>query len=420
MSIAVIKDSQIVYNRVFGVSDVRTGEPAAEDTLFQAASLTKPVLAYTAFKLVEEGKMELDKPLFKYLEYNAIKHDERYKLITPRIVLMHATGFPNWRRGNKDGKLDIKFTPGEKFSYSGEGYVYLQRVIEKIEGKNLEDIVRENVFIPLKMTNSSLILTDVKRSAAGHTADMQARKKRPWKNANGAASMHTTAKDYAAFMTAILSHKGISEMLTPQIPISDEDNTLSWGLGFGLQKTGDDIYFWHWGDNGSFKTYTVASKNKKTGIVYFTNSQNGLSLVKEIVQRILGKEFTGYSWLSYPLVDGPVMALRKMILDKGLDAGLKKYNQWKAEQPDIFKEQVLNSIGYYLMGKKKMLEAIEIFKLNVTAYPESFNVYDSLGEAYMKNGNKELAIKNYQKSVAINPDNRGGIEALKKLKGAGK
>ena len=105
-----------------------------------------------------------------------------------------------------------------------------------------------------------------------------------------------------------------------------------------------------------------------------------------------------------------------MIADDQLAAAIKKYKEWQAKEPDRFKEHDLNSIGYFLLGKKKIKEAIKIFKLNVEAYPDSANGYDSLGEAYMKAGNKELAIKNYEKSVQLNPENRTGIEALKKLK----
>ncbi|MCP5105160.1 MAG: beta-lactamase family protein, partial [bacterium] len=119
MSMAIINNSKIVSRKVFGVKNTKTKTPVTGDTLFEAASLTKPVLAYSALKLVDEGKLELDKPLYQYFEYKDIQHDERYKLITARIVLKHSSGFPNWRTMNNDKKLDIKFTPGEKFSYSG-------------------------------------------------------------------------------------------------------------------------------------------------------------------------------------------------------------------------------------------------------------------------------------------------------------
>lgn len=425
MSIAIINDSKVVYSRALGVKNVETNEPVTETTLFEAASLTKPVLAYTALKLVDDGKLDLDKPLYLYMEYPDAQHDERYKLITARIVLKHASGFPNWRWQNKDKKLDITFTPGEKFSYSGEGYVFLQRVMEKITGKGLEDIMKEKVFVPLKMTNSSLLLADAAKSAAGHTQDSEVRKKRLSPKANGAASLHTTANDYAKFLIAVANGDGLSahsweEMLRPQIPASEENAGMFWGLGLGLQKTTDDIYFWHWGDNYIFKAYTVISKSKKTGIIYFTNSFNGLSIIRKMVEITMNGTFPVNTEMKYPEYDGPYPVIRKLIETEGTEAGIKKYREWKAAEPGKFKERMLNEMGYYFLGKKMNAEAIDVFKLNVEAYPDSANVYDSLGEAYMKNGNKESAIKNYEKSVRLNPDNKSGIDALKKLKRKGK
>ncbi len=153
ISIAVIKDFQVVYSRGFGVKNAATGEPVGDDTVFEAASMTKPVFAYTVLRLVDRGVLDLDTPLYTYLPYEDITHDDRYKLITARMVLTHRTGFPNWRTG----KLDIKFTPGTKVSYSGEGFVYLGKVVERLTGKKLVNLCREEVFEPLGIENASLI-----------------------------------------------------------------------------------------------------------------------------------------------------------------------------------------------------------------------------------------------------------------------
>jgi hypothetical protein len=135
VSLALIKDGGVVYYKTYGVRNTFTGEKVDENTLFEAASITKPVFALAVQKLAERGIIDLDKPLYLYLPYPDIESDERYKLITARHVLTHRTGFPNWRSMNKDGKLNIKFTPGTDYSYSGEGFEYLKIVIEKITGK---------------------------------------------------------------------------------------------------------------------------------------------------------------------------------------------------------------------------------------------------------------------------------------------
>ncbi|MCP5104138.1 MAG: serine hydrolase, partial [bacterium] len=291
----------------------------------------------------------------------------------------------------------------------------------KITGKKLREIVKEKLFIQLNMNNSALVLKDAQQCAAGHTPDMKPQKKRIPKRANGAASLHTTAEDYARFLIAVADGDGLAvktreEMLRPQISISDDDPTLSWGLGFALEKTAGDTVFWHWGDNGPFKAFTVVSMNKKTGFIYFANSTNGLSIMKEMNALLMDGKYSMYSWLDYPQLGDPGYVLQKMVADNQLEAAIKKYKEWLAKEPGRFKEHDLNSIGYFLLGKKKIKEAIKIFKLNVEAYPDSANVYDSLAEAYMKDGDKELAIKNYEKSVQLDPENHTGIEALKKLK----
>src|SRR5579863_6059040 len=134
MSIAVIRGGKTTWVHGFGVKNEKSGEPVTAGTVFEAASLSKPVFAYGVLKLVEEGKLALDVPLTTYLPKPYIEGDERLTKITARIVLSHRTGFPNWRDADK---LLIYFTPGERFSYSGEGYVYLQRVVEHITGKPL-------------------------------------------------------------------------------------------------------------------------------------------------------------------------------------------------------------------------------------------------------------------------------------------
>src|SRR5215216_5575115 len=154
LSIALIKDSNIIWSRGFGFKNAETKEPVDDSTLFEAASLSKPVFAYAVLKMVEKGQLDLDAPLSGYLP-GYIENDERAKLITARRVLSHTTGFPNWRPMGKP--LVIHFTPGEKFSYSGEGFVYLQKVVERVAGEALNDFLRKSVFEPLGMNNSTFV-----------------------------------------------------------------------------------------------------------------------------------------------------------------------------------------------------------------------------------------------------------------------
>ena len=138
MSIAFINHGEVVHHRVMGYASKEQELPVTNTTIFEAASLSKPVFAYFVMKYVDEGKLDLDKPLYEYLPYEDIAYDERYKQITARMVLSHSSGFPNWRNNHPENKLFIKFDPGTDYMYSGEGYMYLSKVLKHIDQTNLK------------------------------------------------------------------------------------------------------------------------------------------------------------------------------------------------------------------------------------------------------------------------------------------
>ena len=313
LSIAVIRGGKTTWVHGFGVKEVTIGQPVTLDTVFEAASLSKPVFAYGVLKLVEQGKLGLDAPLTTYLPKPYIPGDDRLAKITARIVLSHRTGFPNWRDGDA---LPIYFTPGERFSYSGEGYVYLQRVVEQITGKPLNDYMNEAVFTPLGMTSSSYVWRPQfdALTATGHDSDGKPEKLWKPNEAGAASTLNTTAGDYALFVDAILNGKGLKprtlrEMETPQVAvdlacricIKQEPKQLSknlfWGLGWGIQRNDGRTLLWHWGDNGSFKAFVMAEPKSKSGVVVFTNSQKGLEAAKPIVDEAMGQEVLAAEWI---------------------------------------------------------------------------------------------------------------------------
>ena len=431
LSVALIRGGKTYWVRGFGVRDTRTGQPVTEATIFKAASLSKPVFAYGVMKLVDQGKLNLDTPLSTYLPKPYIEGDPRLDKITARLVLSHRTGFPNWRG---DGNpLTIHFTPGERFSYSGEGFVYLQKVVEQLTGKPLNDYMTEAVFQPLGMTSSSYVWREDydAHTATGHDGDGQAREKYKPKEANAASSLHTTAGDYALFMEALLNGTGLKratlqEMEKPQIAVDPEctncterapkelSKSVFWGLGVGIQMTGRGESLWHWGDNGSFKCYVVAYPRQKFGVVLFTNGENGLAITSEVIREAIGAEQPAFRWIKYDSYDSPAMQFAKALREKGPREAIAEF------RPALLRgdipERSINAAGYRMLAVKKTAEAIRLFLLNAELHAESSNVYDSLGEAYMDNGDKELAIQNYQKSLKLDPRNGNATDRLKKLK----
>ncbi len=314
LSLALIRNGKLYWLKSFGVKD--GASPVTADTSFEAASLSKVVFTYAVLKLVDQGKLDLDTPLTHYLDAPYID-DPRLDAITARLVLSHRTGFPNWR---PDGQpLVIHFTPGDHFSYSGEGFVYLQRAVEHIAGKPLDDVMREMVFAPLGMNSSAYVWrADFDASTAiGHDRTGAAKPKMKAREAIAPASLQTTAGDFARFLGALLNGEGLRKetlaaMETPQTPVQQDcvlncfdppgalSSTISWGLGVGLEQTAQGPALWHWGDNGEFKAYMVAYPKERSGLVMFVNSQNGLGIANDIVKAALGSDQPGLSWLKNP------------------------------------------------------------------------------------------------------------------------
>ena len=313
LSIAIIRNNKLQYSQGYGLTKSDSTQRVTVETVFDAASLSKPVFAYAVLQMADEGMMDLDKPLHEYLPYPDIASDERYKKITARLVLSHRTGFPNWRKNRQSKQLSMLFTPGERFSYSGEGFVYLQKVVEKITGKPLNSFMIERVFKPLQMTRSSFVWNPAfdANFALPHDKSGQPEAKGKPDFPNVAYSLQTTADDYARFILAILTANSLKaatadQMLSGQARLPKKlfgEDTLSpnlrWGLGFGLENTPTGDYFWHWGDNGSYKCYVTADRKRGNAVVYFTNSANGLSFNEELTRRFVGGEHPAPAFLGY-------------------------------------------------------------------------------------------------------------------------
>jgi tetratricopeptide (TPR) repeat protein len=192
--------------------------------------------------------------------------------------------------------------------------------------------------------------------------------------------------------------------------------TLSWGLGWGLERTEAGDAIWHWGDNNSeFQSFVMAYPQERVGVVIFTNSGNGLSITPEIVSQILGDGHPAFAWMGYEPYNSPAKLLFRDILARG-GAAVTQYRESRKSRGGALSEAQVNALGYWLLGKKKVGEAVEVFKMNVEDYPNSSNAYDSLGEAYMIKGDKEPAIRNYQRSLELNRGNTNAVEMLKRLR----
>jgi len=320
LSIALISDNHIVYHKAFGVTGINTKKPVDEASIFEAASLSKTAFTYFVMQMVEKGKLNLDTPLFRYLPYPDIAHDERYKLITARMVLCHESGFPNWRYFEKPdsalhikyGDLWIKFTPGTRFSYSGEGYFYLTLVIaylNHLDLKTLDGLYQKDVSEPLGLMHFYFSGNDfiTQHKVNGHRNGNIVG--RPWPTAfptqdsswfGSAGGLHTEALDYARFLIALMEHKGISqasldEMLKEQVQVPKDndayrmDGNTAWGLGIAIMPSPFGTIYEHGGNNGGFQSGFKYLKSTKTGFVFFTNCDKGGLFNKSLTGFLMNK-----------------------------------------------------------------------------------------------------------------------------------
>jgi CubicO group peptidase (beta-lactamase class C family) len=294
VSLALIRDGQLVYHKTYGVRNTMTGGKVDSTTLFEAASITKPVFAFAVQRLAERGIIDLDRPLYLYLPYKDIESDERYKLITARHVLTHRTGFPNWRWMNEDGKLNIRFTPGTQYNYSGEGFEYLKLVVEKITGKKVEQVLQEEVIEPVGLYHTFFSRNDsLKRMAAnGHYDLLPIHDELP-ESPGMAYSMHTEARIFTKFMLYLLEQKGLNEqtyqaMLQKQseynYAAAEEKPKVPAYMGMSLEirETPFGKSFGHGGNNGDFKCLFEVYQDLKMGYVIFTNSNTSDPLLEAL------------------------------------------------------------------------------------------------------------------------------------------
>ncbi|MFO1080254.1 MAG: serine hydrolase domain-containing protein [Reyranellaceae bacterium] len=298
-ALAVI-DKDAIDVQVAGAANLETGAAVEADTLFDAASLSKPVFALAVLQLIDAGRLALDSRLSEHVP-DYVPNDPRAQTATVGQALSHSTGLPNWR--SVETPLETRFDPGTCFGYSGEAITWLQKAVEAVTGEALDDVVRRGVFEPLGMTASSYLWQPLleSRYAAPHDAEQKVSAKRKPAEAMAAYSLQTTAADYGRFLRAVLSGGGLppataAQWLTPHVAV-EEDGSVAWGLGWGLEPALGT--FFQWGDNDRYKAFAIGSIRARSAVVVLTNGFNGMSIVPALVEDILPGRHPCFDWLGY-------------------------------------------------------------------------------------------------------------------------
>ena len=299
LGIGYIEDGKIRQISVFG--ELEQGKTAPKNTIWNVASLTKPITALVALKLIDSGKLSLDETLYKYYIDPDIINDPRAKKLTARIILSHQTGFSNWRGNNENGKLSFEFEPGTKYQYSGEGFEYLRKVLENKFNKSIQQLADELIFKPLKMFQTNFVWNEQyeSRFAKWHTekgGELYPNLKN--NTANGADDLLTTIEDYTTFVNYVLNGAGLSknlfkEIASEQVRINDFKH---FGLGWWIDEninSNKDFAMVHGGDDIGVHTIAFIIPKTKQGLIIFTNSDNGTGAFQEVLLKYLGENGQG-------------------------------------------------------------------------------------------------------------------------------
>lgn len=453
-AILVADKGSVMYRNAFGLANIEWQVPNDLDTRFMLASVTKQFVAAITLKLVEEKKLRLEDTFGKYIpDYPRAVGDS----VTIHQLLNHTSGIYSYTNTSTFGQMmglavsqsdvlksfadsSLQFKPGTHYAYNNSGYFILGMVIEQVTGKPFADVLQEYILDPLGMKNTgfNVVREIMPKRAMGYDQNYftQFANRNVWNESSlsTAGNMFSTVDDMLTWERGLMAEKIISRkslelMFAPSTSIdsaeaaaSDIDPQAMTSYGYGwflgtapLHGTNERISIsWHSGTMSGYNAMIVRDPASELFVIVLNNVRVGreklLALAIDCLNILHGKPPS-------PPRQSIAAALGVAIQRSGIAKALAGYPALKADSSNYaLSESDINSLGYDLMRARRLKEAIEIFALNVREFPNSSNTYDSLGEAYMTDGNSALAIANYEKSLELDPKNEGGRRALEKLR----
>jgi len=444
-SVLVAKNGAVVYDRFYGIANFKPVDPLQINSQFRLASLSKPFTAMAIMILKERGKLQYEDDISKYLP------ELPYHGITIHHLLTHTSGIieyedlftPYWDPEHKNfedkkyasnddviemilkHKPEPLFKPGEKWQYSNTGYVLLASIVSRVAGESFEVFLMNNIFKPLDMSHTlvySAIRDEQMESRvygyrlALNGSDFISNDFHYMSGIAGDGAMYSTTGDLykwdrALYTEKLISGKSLEEAFTPVV--LNDSSTHNYGFGWGINssQSGKKVVS-HGGGWIAAKTWLWREiEDDNTIIILTNNTSRYIYDIRQGINLILHDK--PYSLPKIGIAD----VIGKSIVTEGIEAAISQYHQLKKSKSDHFNynKWELNTLGYQLIRLDKLAEAIEIFKLNVSSYPEYSNAYSGLGEAYLLSGNTESAIENFNKSLELYPDNRIAKQKLKEL-----
>lgn len=440
--VLVADHGKVLYQGAFGLASREWNIPNTPDTAFRIASLTKQFTATLVMQLVEQGKLKLDDTIGMYVP------DLRPGIgntVTIHQLLNHTSGivdyanFPGFWESRLGAKVsragfmeimnrDLEFAPGSTGKYNSSGYYLLGYVIEKLTGKPYQQALDDMILQPLRMARSGYEAPErvVERKATGYLKSPggEYESAAPMHMANGysAGGMYSTVGDLlrwdrALYGTTLLSESAKQRMFTPYAK-DDVRRDLGFGYGWlvGTRKIGtrDVAVHEHGGNTNGFRSLITRFPDDQRLVVILLNDGGGtitpaIYQMAESVTRVL------YDLPTPPPQRGLADRLAQTIAKQGIGVAVGQFQQQRKTFPAATGPNELNLLGYHYLLKNRLPEAVEVFKLNVALFPEDGNGYDSLGEAYMVQGDAARAILNYRRAVELDSTNTNAVEVLRKL-----
>ena len=426
-SILVAEHGRVIYQRAFGKADLKRNLVLTPDTPVYLASLTKQFTAMAVMILAEQHRLSYDDPLSKYFpEFPAYAQQ-----ITIRHLLNHTSGIPDYvglgieHSGLTNEEVlaalrnqgSPRFSPGQKFEYSNSGYVLLALIVEKVSGESYARFLKEHVFAPLRMDHTFVLMSNEPvpgRARAynrfGDTADYDLA-------TYGEGGIFSSVADLFKWDRALYTERFVSRATLAEAFTRarlNDGSSSGYGFGWAISELNGAPVYSHAGRYGGFNTYIKRFPREQSTIIFLTNHdfKNMGAIGNALISLLHDQPY------SLPKLSIAELLFRTYQV-RGITTALQEYESLKEKNEAVydFSESELNELGYELLSKDKNADALAILKLNAEAFPDSWNVYDGLGEAYMKNGNREQAIENYRRSLALNPNNTNAAAMLKKLEG---
>jgi CubicO group peptidase (beta-lactamase class C family) len=434
-TVLVSDHDKVIFKKGYGFADREWNIPNAPDVKFRLGSITKQFTSMLIMQQVAKGTIKLDGHLSDYLPY--YRKDTGSK-VTISQLLSHTTGIPSYTDAPKffddvsrnyyavDDFVkkycsgDLEFEPGSKFHYDNSGYFLLGAILEHITGKPYDLLLKENILVPLGMRDTGYDhhADILEKRASGYEQKLAGVINAPYLDMSlpyAAGSLYSTVEDLYKWDQALYTDRVIPDALKQKL---FTPNLSNYGYGWGItpipagEPGAGQTVISHGGGINGFNTLESRYIADHDLIVIFNNTPgaNLGEMAKGIRAILYGQE---PALPKRPLVRD----LGETVVNRGVEAAVAQYRELKRTRPNDynFAPEALNRLGFLLLDEKRNSDAIAIFKLNVEEYPKSGNAYDSLGEAYSRDNQKQLAVDNYRKSLELDPKNQNAADKLKEL-----